>query len=373
MKVDSKAVTAQRVAWELAHGQLPPGTEVRACPEDRACVRIEHLAIRRPPSGRRGTAMRSGSRGGGSKVEVRPGVWKLSVSAGRFDDGSVRRVHRTVRASTAAESARLLAEFVTEVHNSPLPDKKAERDFTIDEAPIERFLTEYLLGEKGRDPGTVRNYRGVHARWFSPEIGGRRVVGVDEAPIDRIFGWMRTAGLSASRLHDARNLYQPFFRWAKRRGIIRRSPMVDFELPTSSHVTTEHTPPEVDQLCPYLQLLEPLVRRVVVSSLRKTRAIAEAKVKSDKVDARNLAQLMAANFLPSVWLPDDRTRMLGRRSPVALWVVKVVRVRGHAYGPRVVGWHPNVSGLRYRRPPRPLASLGGVASGVGSDAGDGVN
>jgi hypothetical protein len=29
MKVDSKAVTAQRVAWELAHGQLPPGTEVR--------------------------------------------------------------------------------------------------------------------------------------------------------------------------------------------------------------------------------------------------------------------------------------------------------------------------------------------------------
>ena len=44
--------------------------------------------------------------------------------AGRFDDGSVRRVHRTVRAGTAAESARLLAEFVTEVHNSPLPDRR---------------------------------------------------------------------------------------------------------------------------------------------------------------------------------------------------------------------------------------------------------
>ena len=56
MKVDSKAVTAQRVAWELVHGQLPPGTEVLACPEDRACVRIEHLSLRRPPSGRRGSA-----------------------------------------------------------------------------------------------------------------------------------------------------------------------------------------------------------------------------------------------------------------------------------------------------------------------------
>jgi integrase len=79
------------------------------------------------------------------------------------------------------------------------------------------------------------------------------VLDVDEAAIDRIFGRMRKAGLSASRLHDARNLYQPFFRWAKRRGIIRRSPMIDFELPTSSHVATEHTPPEADQLCHYLQ------------------------------------------------------------------------------------------------------------------------
>jgi hypothetical protein len=54
-------------------------------------------------------------------------VWKLSVSAGRFDDGSVRRVHRTARAGTAAESARLLAEFMADVHNSPLPDKKTDR------------------------------------------------------------------------------------------------------------------------------------------------------------------------------------------------------------------------------------------------------
>jgi transposase len=60
-------------------------------------------------------------------------------------------------------------------------------------------------------------------------------------------------------------------------------------------------------------LLAPLVRRVVISNPRKTRAIAEAKVKTDKVDARILAQLLAADFLPPVWLPDDRTRMLRRQ------------------------------------------------------------
>ncbi|MPZ54806.1 MAG: IS110 family transposase, partial [Acidimicrobiia bacterium] len=59
-------------------------------------------------------------------------------------------------------------------------------------------------------------------------------------------------------------------------------------------------------------LLSPLVRRVVVANPRKARAIAEVKVKTDKVDARILAQLLAADFLPAAWLPDDRTRRLRR-------------------------------------------------------------
>ena len=52
-------------------------------------------------------------------------------------------------------------------------------------------------------------------------------------------------------------------------------------------------------------MLRPLVRRVVVSNPRKTRAIAEAKVKTDKVDARILAQLLAADFLPETWVADE--------------------------------------------------------------------
>lgn len=60
-------------------------------------------------------------------------------------------------------------------------------------------------------------------------------------------------------------------------------------------------------------LLMPLVARVVVSNPNKTRAIAEAKVKTDKVDSRILAQLLAADFLPPVWLPGDRIRALRRQ------------------------------------------------------------
>lgn len=53
--------------------------------------------------------------------------------------------------------------------------------------------------------------------------------------------------------------------------------------------------------------------RVVVSNPAKTRAIAEAKVKTDKVDAAILAQLLAADFLPPVWMPDAATGALRRQ------------------------------------------------------------
>ena len=65
-------------------------------------------------------------------------------------------------------------------------------------------------------------------------------------------------------------------------------------------------------------VLRPHVARVVVSNPMATKAIAMAKVKTDKVDAHVLAQLLRCDFLPEVWQPDEATRQLreltGRRS-----------------------------------------------------------
>jgi transposase len=61
------------------------------------------------------------------------------------------------------------------------------------------------------------------------------------------------------------------------------------------------------------RLIEPHVGRVVIANTRKLRAIAEAKVKTDKVDARTLCELLAAGFLPAVYGPDEPTRALRRR------------------------------------------------------------
>src|SRR5881398_157506 len=61
------------------------------------------------------------------------------------------------------------------------------------------------------------------------------------------------------------------------------------------------------------RILEPHVGRVVIANTRKLSAIAESKVKTDKVDAKTLCELLAAGFLPAVWSPDEETRALRRR------------------------------------------------------------
>ena len=52
--------------------------------------------------------------------------------------------------------------------------------------------------------------------------------------------------------------------------------------------------------------------QVVVSNPLRTRAIAAAKRKTDDIDAATLAELLAADYLPPVWQPDEATRRLRR-------------------------------------------------------------
>jgi len=49
------------------------------------------------------------------------------------------------------------------------------------------------------------------------------------------------------------------------------------------------------------------VRRVVVANPLQVKAIAQAKIKTDKVDAFTLARLLRADFLPEVEMPDPKT------------------------------------------------------------------
>jgi transposase len=59
--------------------------------------------------------------------------------------------------------------------------------------------------------------------------------------------------------------------------------------------------------------LQPYVAQVVIANPLQVRAIAHARVKTDKIDAGILAQLHASGFLPMVWMPDPNTEALRRQ------------------------------------------------------------
>jgi transposase len=78
---------------------------------------------------------------------------------------------------------------------------------------------------------------------------------------------------------------------------------------SSDEVVMEATGPAME----IARILAPHVRRVVVANAQDVRAISHARVKSDRFDARTLAELLAAGMLEPVWVPDRETSALRRR------------------------------------------------------------
>jgi len=95
--------------------------------------------------------------------------------------------------------------------------------------------------------------------------------------------------------------------------ICEQSVLVNFAknvLSPKDHVALETT----TNTWTVVDILEPFVEQIVVGNPFKTRIIAEAKIKTDKVDAMILAQLLRCDFLPTVWIPDKQTREYRRIS-----------------------------------------------------------
>lgn len=69
-----------------------------------------------------------------------------------------------------------------------------------------------------------------------------------------------------------------------------------------------------------VRVLGPYVAQAIVANPMQVKAIAHARIKTDKIDAGVLAQLQASGFLPEVWVPDAATerlrRLVARRNQV---------------------------------------------------------
>jgi transposase len=90
--------------------------------------------------------------------------------------------------------------------------------------------------------------------------------------------------------------------------------------------------------------LEPLVRKIHVGDTKKIRWIAEARIKTDKIDAGILAELLRVDLFPSIGIPPRRVRELRELSRGLVRMKRqAVRCRNQVHG--LLGRH----GVPYKR------------------------
>jgi transposase len=102
-----------------------------------------------------------------------------------------------------------------------------------------------------------------------------------------------------------------------------------------------------------VRLLRPFVQRVVIANPLQVRAIAHAKIKTDKIDAAVLAKLHASGFLPEVWMPDEATetrrRLVAQRFQV---VQQMTRIKNRIHGVLHTNLIPPYDGELFSAPGR---------------------
>lgn len=163
-----------------------PGQARTSLAGEKACVRLDHLRLTggRTPFGPAGARRRRGS---GSMREVRPGVWRLTVSDGPGPDGPIRRRH------------------------PHFPRCRGRRGGAPDEPGQDDARHEYptvAWPRRGREYAALLD----HSARCAPPRGRRRV------------------GRSNRRHRAVHRLLGDVYRWARRRQWTRRDPLADVDL-----------------------------------------------------------------------------------------------------------------------------------------------
>jgi len=218
MRVDGTLTTARRVAWVLAHGPLRPGARNAACPDHPRCVRADHLHL--GPRPRPATQLmadrphrRRAPHGAGTMREVRPGVWKLTVTI-----PGARRVNRTVEGDTD-NARRQLAVLAAQQRGGAR---------TLD-VLVAAHLAE--LHEAGRAPETLRRYQQLWRDWLSPTLGHLPPDRLGRTDIEDTLKAMAEAGMSSASIHQATGVISSALAWACERGYLNHNPAIGAQLP----------------------------------------------------------------------------------------------------------------------------------------------
>jgi len=274
VRVDGKLRTAARAAWQIENGSVPDGVRVRSCADEPACVRVDHLRLdqRAMPSESLPSKKRS-PRGAGTIAAISPGVWKIGITAAVDRLGQRRRTFRTIY-GTRTDAATALAALVTEIGDGHPLLRQDDKQLTLDS--LVAWYLEFARQDRGLDHSTLTGYAHAYSHWLKEPIGHKRASSITTAELDEAFDRMRRAGLSRSRMNNARALLSGAFKWGKRHRKVTSNPVDGFELPPGAHTPRHTTAPELDELLRLLataaehdEVLAPVLKLAGSTGLRR--------------------------------------------------------------------------------------------------------
>ena len=172
------------------------------------------------------------------------------------------------------EAAKALAALVADTGDGSRLPPRASRTVTVDEVVV-WYLT-FAREERGLEHSTLVVYADVYETWIKPSIGSTRATSIRPGDLDKVFGKMRRAKLSRSRMNNARALLSGAYKWGKRHGMVTQNPVDGFELPTSLRSPRTTNTPEIGDLLRLLNgadehepLLAPVLKLGATTGIRR--------------------------------------------------------------------------------------------------------
>lgn len=190
----------------------------------------------------------------GTKVQVRPGVWRLRVVTAYDPAGHPRQLSRTLHGTKkAADSA--LAAFVAEVEAGLVP---VSATMTVGQL-LEQWLEQIT---PRRSPTTIRGYRDK-VRRLSAVLGRIRLAKLSAADLDRAYARWLAEGLSPMTVHGLHAVLSASLRQAVKWGTIR------------SAVTERASPPPLT-VKPAVAADPQVIQRLIAGAESRSPALAAA-------------------------------------------------------------------------------------------------
>jgi len=208
----------------------------------------------------------------GTKTEVRPGVWRLRVYAGRRPNGTPIQVRRTIDTTGGNPNAKPgsgsrmaekeLAKMIAEVAGGKL----VVRTTTVEQL-LERWFEH--LESLGRSPTTMREHRSIARRTVIPAIGSVRLDKLTASQLDKLYASLTAKGNKPGTVRRCHALIGAALHQAERWGLVERN-VAKMATPPPAHQERE-APPSPDEVLAIIQAgeqIDPsLARMLLIAAL----------------------------------------------------------------------------------------------------------